>query len=404
MKFLSGYTLKGTVIILFVISFSSSLYGQVNTAFPTQHKTLLDQGIRFNAPDSSVGIRVGFRLQPQLNSVVKLEQGGQPSRKSQVQSMLRRARVWFKGYVLDEEFNYFVNFWFDKGQSKIGDAVLEWRPNKNHLVGIGQFRVFENRQNRISSGCLQFVDRSRVSYYFTQGYDLGFYWNGIWVPADEPGFKLYVSASHGEGMNEPTASGGYLYTGRLELLPLGGFQSNADYTGGVLDLQPEPKLSIGLAASLNRDYHPLYGDRISMQDGVDVTSLFADAMFKYRSTSLLGEAYWRNVEEEVLEVPGIGPSISSMTGGYGYLLQAGRMVTRKLEIAARYETLRPEHDTELELLSNNREDRYGMGGSWYIHRQNLKIQADVVVVDEMDRGLNQHQRYLESRLQFQMNF
>lgn len=403
MKLFASVVSRLVVITLgFVILLSDALVAQPAST-PPVIDVGIDKGIRLHAPDSTLGMRIGFRLQSQFYSTVSLEDQSDRTEKTQARAMIRRARLMLMGYLLREEFTYFVNLQFDKGNADISDALVCWHPNKIHTVGVGQFRVFDDRQFRISSAYLQFVERSAVSNEFSQGYDIGAFWNGSWVPEDDVGLNLYLSATHGEWKNTPTADGGFLYTGRAELLPLGAFSAGGDYRGGGLDLQPDPKLSIGIAASHNSDARLAYG--AGDQAGkTDITSLFADVLFKYRHFSVLGEMAWRELENEHWQQPSGERLLPEMYSGYGTFLQVGRLVTPAVELNARYEMLRPEVNSNIERQHNNREDRYSLGATYYIHNHTLKIQGMITLADEYNRWLDQHERYLESRLQLQVNF
>lgn len=403
MRFRYQYrSLRRTFLSVFICSCLTGTLTSQSSSQPLQ--VSLDRGIRFDAPDSSLGLKLGLRLQTQFYSTWSIEKEERSEVQSQAYTQLRRVRLLYKGYLLKEEVTYFVQHQFDRGKSSVSDATLEWHPSQAQTFGFGQFRVFEGRQFRISSSCLQLVERATVSNYFTHGYDLGAYWTGSWVPAGSPGVNFYISATRGERLNVPAAHGGYLYTGRVELLPFGSFERKGDYSDGALLFQPGPKLSVGLAVSLNQDAYLLYGEQYPGRENTGIKTMFADYIFKYGHFSSIGEFAWRDAGNQLLVPEGGEPVLSKVVSGSGFFLQMGYLTAPRMEMATRFETIRPEEYDETAGIINKREDRYTAGVTYYIHNHNLKLQGSITFVDDQEMEVNGHTRYLESRFQFQLNF
>lgn len=359
----------------------------------------LSDGISFDAPDSSLGLQIGLRIQSQVFDNIELDEETYTPLRSQPRVQLRRARVRFKGYLLKNKFSYFIQLEFDRGESIISDAQIRWHPGKAHTIGVGQYKIFEDRQNRMSAAKLQLVERAVVSGRFTEGYDLGAFWEGSHVPQSSFGVKGYISVSHGELLNTPTAPGGFQYNTRMEFLPLGGFSSGGDYTATTLVREPDPKLSLGFSGSYNMDAYTLYGSDFSSSIDSDILTLYGDYIFKYAGFSTLGEFSWRDVENEVFN-----GMLSDVMGGYGFFVQSGLMVSPKVEIAARYEQIRPESDHQLKRSLNNSSNHYSAGFNYYVAKHHLKIQSMLTLVEEMNRSINDRLVFLQPRLQFQLNF
>lgn len=359
----------------------------------------LSDGINVNAPDSSLGLQIGLRLQSQIYDNIDLDEDSYLPVSSQPRVQLRRARLRFKGYLLKNKFSYFVQLEFDRGQSYISDAQIRWHPGKAHTIGVGQFKLFEDRQNRMSAARLQLVERAFVSGRFTESYDFGAFWEGTHVPQNNFGVKSYVSVTHGELLNTSTAPGGYQYNTRLEFLPLGSFASGGDYTATTLVREPDPKLSLGFSGSYNMDAYSLYGADFSSSIGTDILTLYGDYIFKYGKFSTMGEFAWREVENEVYD-----GMLSDVMGGYGFFVQSGVMVSPKVEIAARYEQIRPHSDHQLKRISNYPSNHYSAGFNYYAYKHHLKIQGMVTLVEEMNEAINNTYLYLQPRVQFQLNF
>ncbi len=402
MKFRFGFICSTFFVLsLHIITIAPLVAQDISTAPEVEFG--LDRGLRFNAPDSSFGLRFGARLQSQFNSTISLEKRGSRFVQNQTEAMLRRARILLKAHLLQDEFTYFVNVQFDKGQTGISDAIFCWHPNVQHTFGTGQFRVFDDRQYRISSAYLQFTERSIVSNEFSQGYDIGAFWNGRWIQPDDVGLKLYISVSHEEWKNASTAAGGFFYTTRVELLPLGEFNSKGDYRGGMLIVEPIPRLSIGFAASLNQDAHLTYAG-VYDSKGTDVKTLYTDFVYKYQYFSLSGELAWRRTDHTSLTDLIDEEFIHPMFSGYGFFLQAGRMINSMLELNTRFEALRQINEGDFERLHNPDIDRYSLGITYYMHDDNLKMQLACSLNDKTSTVRGRHERYIGSRLQFQLNF
>lgn len=359
----------------------------------------LGNGIRFDAPDSSLGLQIGFRLQTQLFDNMQLDDETFLPVRSQPRIQLRRARLQFKGYLLKNTYSYYMQLEFDRGEFLISDAHIRWHPGKGQTIGVGQYKMFEDRQNRFSAAKLQLVERAAVSGRFTDGYDMGFYWQGSFVPEDGFGAKTYVSVSQGELLNNPTAPGGYLYNARLELLPLGSFSSGGDYTAVTLVDEPDPKLTVGLSGSYNMDAFSLYGPDFSSSIDTEILTLHVDYLFKYRHFSTMGQFAWREVENEVFN-----GNLSEVMGGYGFFVQSGIMAGSRVELAARYERIRPESDHALKRTFNFPTNHYSLGLNYYVNNHNMKVQTMLTLVEENNESINDRVLFLQPRLQFQINF
>lgn len=104
----------------------------------------------------------------------------------------------------------------------VRDAIVYYFPSEVWNIGFGQTKIKANRSRINSSSALQFVDRSVVNSHFNLDRDFGFF--GEYNPLRGDGFNLAAKASVtlGEGRNWGISSnGGFAYTGRVELYPLG---------------------------------------------------------------------------------------------------------------------------------------------------------------------------------------
>ena len=91
------------------------------------------------------------------------------------------------------------------------------------------------------------------------------------------------------------------------------------------------------------------------------------------------------------------PTTIRSESGWGAYLQGGWMVSDRTELTARYSRLRPSAGTDPSLVDAR---ELGAGFSYYITRNDLKIQADYFRVTDPATVRSVHQ----ARAQFQLFF
>jgi len=209
--------------------------------------------------------------------------------------------------------------------------------------------------------------------------------------------------SQGEGRNVTEGNeGGLQYTARLEVLPFGMFKSKGDYSQSDLKREESPKLMLGFTYNYNQDAvreRGFAGDYMLRADGslyeTDQTTLFADAMFKYRGFSFMGEYAKRTAEDEIAtEADAMTPTGALVLTGSAINLQAGYLLKSNYEIALRFTTL----DYE-EVTGTLPEEQYTLGASKYIVGHKLKVQSDLSYTTE-----DKNQDNITFRLGFDIHF
>jgi hypothetical protein len=166
---------------------------------------------------------------------------------NQTNFLIRRARLKFDGYAFSPKLEYKIELGLSNsdisGASEytnnapryILDAVIKWNFYKNFELWFGQTKLPGNRERVISSGDLQMVDRSLLNNCFNIDRDVGFQLRHHINLSNQFIVKEIFSFSQGEGRNVTTGNlGGHQYTGRIELLPFGDFNSKGDYFGSDL--------------------------------------------------------------------------------------------------------------------------------------------------------------------------
>lgn len=340
------------------------------------------KGLQFKTDDGKFSLTLKLRAQILYELDSEEDEGEHVLTESM---LIRRARLAFSGNVFDPSLKYKMELGLSPrdlsvrngavGQTPLLDWMVSWERFKYATLVAGQFKVSYNRQRIISSGNLQFVDRSIVQGEFNLDRDIG-----MELRAKEAlgGFlRYYAGAYIGEGrgafeMLEP----GHMYLGRVDLLPFGDFE---DYVITDFERERRVRMSVGLAYAYlqkaRRDAGIL-GSRPADGGTTNFHNATADVLLKYSGISLLAEAYWRegkrNPGGAVDETGGAIP-VEAARNGYGFFAQAGYLLPgMPLEFGARYGQLRPSRgETSLEA-----ENELGAVVSYYFVENAIKLQAD----------------------------
>jgi phosphate-selective porin OprO and OprP len=248
-------------------------------------------GLGLTSPDSTFRLNIRFRMQNRAS--LKMNDGTD----DEFEGIVRRLRLRFDGFVGDPRFLYAIQLSFAPGDvgtlregenlNVIRDAVFFYRPNNRINLGFGQTKLPGNRQRVNSSGALQLTDRSINNARFTIDRDYGFHFN--YLNEDEEAFSwnLRTAVSSGNGRNwTRNLNTGLAYTARVELQPLGAFRDGGMFFEGDLKRELRPKVMVGLTYHFNDDAQRTQGQTGgTLFDTRDLTSVFFDAMLKYRGFS-----------------------------------------------------------------------------------------------------------------------
>ncbi len=354
----------------------------------------IGNGIRFAPKDSSFSIQWNTRFQTQYVGVQNLETDDYAD-----VFTIRRFRLKYKGFLYDPKIQYKIELALsnrDQGDfyaehngaaSIVLDAVLKWKFLPGWQLWVGQTKLPGNRERVISSGALQLVDRSRLNSRYNIDRDKGLQLHhehklGSLV------LREIVAITSGEGRNITADNeSGYDYTGRLELLPFGKFQKKGDYFGADLMREPNPKLAIGVTydhnIGTNRERGQL-GRFIFDSEGSplrsDLSSVFVDAMFKYKGINIMYEYAHKEVADGAIS--GIGTSGSEIYfyTGQAHNIQGGYLFKNNMSIDARFTDNQPRL-AEID----DPEKRYEIGFSKYIAGHTLKIQCSAAYRDRLTK-------------------
>jgi hypothetical protein len=337
------------------------------------------KGLGFNAPDSSFGVNLRLRMQNRVamnfNEDLNLED---------IEARVSRLRLRFDGYILGPKLTYYLQLSFSRGDQDwdnthvpnvVRDAMVYYHINQKFYLGFGQGKLPGNRQRIISSGQQQFYDRSNVNANFTLDRDFGlfaYYSNKL----GGIHYNLKGAISTGDGRNQLRTDNGLMYTGRIELLPLGRFKKDGDFSEGDLEFENTPKIGLAAGYALNQKARRTRGTTGSdLYESRDLQSLFADIIMKYRGWALYSEFISRKADNSAFTY---NPADSSMSvhvvAGHGINTQLSYCFPNYWEIAARYSVVNPDH--EIRNLSM-RDSYYILGVNKYVRKHLTKFQGFV---------------------------
>lgn len=398
MKFYKALTLVFTLTFFLVNAQSKKL-----------SETKFGKGmVNHVAKDSSWSVKFAPRIQ--MLSSTNWDYDGDQFGKANTSFLIRRARLKFSGFAFSPKLQYKLEIGLSNrdiagatvytanAPRYILDAVIKWNFHKNFVLWAGQTKLPGNRERVISSANLQLVDRSLLNANFNIDRDLGIQLRHHFNLTDTFVIREIFSIAQGEGRNVVTGNlGGHQYTGRLEFLPFGKFKSKGDYLGSSLQREPKPKLAIGVSydfndnAVRNSSNRGLYMETDTGLHETDITTLFIDAILKYKGFSFMAEYANRGAEDPVVK-----NSDGTETGviareGNGFNFQSGYLFPNNWEVTGRYSRI----DVKSRAVSN----QYTIGASKYIVGHKLKVQSDLSYLT-----LGSFSEGLMYRLQLEVHF
>ena len=369
-------------VLLFAVSFANA---QTENNFIPKGK--FGKGIfSFKGKDNTWGIKMAARMQ-MLSTFNFENENGLGNMTST--ALLRRSRLKFDGFAYTPKLKYKLELGLSNNDLSGGDAttknanrlildaVVMWNFAGNFELWYGQTKLPGNIERVISSGNLQFVDRSRLNKEFTIDREFGFQLRHHFNLTDKFVVREKLAVSQGEARNITVANkGGHHYTSRLELLPFGLFEGKGDYKGGDLKREKSPKLMLSVGQSYVEDAVRERGNQggyfinlddasTIVSDATDVSTFFADAMFKYKGFSFMGEYAARNAKDE-----------TNVRVGDGLNLTAGYLLKSNWEIAGRFTNVSLDGAAKVE-----DRNEYTVGVSRYIAGHKLKVQTDLSYID-----------------------
>ncbi|TXD84923.1 porin [Subsaximicrobium wynnwilliamsii] len=342
------------------------------------------KGLGITSADSIFQLNIRFRMQ---NRVTYLRNDDEDPA---YEALIRRLRLRFDGYVGDPKIIYVIQLSFSPGDvgaiengeniNIIRDAVVFYRPNKHWNIGFGQTKLPGNRQRINSSGALQLTDRSINNARFNIDRDFGlqiYYLNELETKFS---YNVKTAISTGEGRNwtrEP--DNGLAFTGKLELFPLGSFQSNGTFFEGDLKREDRPKIMISGV------YH--YNEKARRNQGTlgnelferrDLKSLFVDTVVKYDGWAFQAAYMKRMADDPITINPNDSNNLEYAYVGDGFDTQLSYLFENNYEVIGRFSHQTP--NAKIASLTPQA-NQYTLGVTKYIWEHALKLQAEVTRTD-----------------------
>ena len=399
-------TLQPTLFVFFFLTFSIVRAQEVNAP------KFGDGILNLKGKDSTWSMKLGMQMQ--FQTIAEWKEENSNFSDPQVGFLIRRARLKFDGFVFSPKLSYEVAIGFANRDiseaseytsnvpGNILDAVVKWDFYENFELWFGQTKLPGNRENLISSSKIQMVDRSLLNSSYSLERDLGFQLRHHFKLSEQFIIKEAFAISQGEGRNITSGNlGGFQYTSRLEVLPLGNFTEKGDYIGGDIYRETSPKLAFGMTYDFNNKAvrsHSNEGSFMLTDIGffeTNISTLFIDAMFKYQGFSLMAEYAERSAADPLAKNSDGSLTGDSVKTGNGLNLQAGYLFENNWEVSGRFTTIDFDKDISLDGAQN----QYTLGVSKYIVDHQLKVQSDVSYL-AIDHSNDQ----LMWRLQFSVSF
>ncbi|PIA79185.1 porin [Gaetbulibacter sp. 4G1] len=347
--------------------------------------------INFTAKDSSFSVKFAPRFQ--VRSISSWDHDGNQYGSPEHNFIVRRARLKFDGFAYSPKLKYKLELGlsnrdisganqFNRNTPRyILDAVIMWNFAGNWELWAGQTKLPGNVERVVSSANLQLIDRSLLNSRFNIDRDLGVQLRHKTSLGGDFLMREKFSISQGEGRNVTEGNeGGLQYTTRLEFLPFGTFKSKGDYSQSDLKREVKPKLMVGFTYNLNQDAvreRGFSGDYMFRSDGTlyetDITTFFADAMFKYDGFSFMGEYAKRTADSPVaIDLDGVTPTGDIVLTGNALNLQAGYLFKSNYELVGRFTTV--DYETVTNTLPRK---QYTLGFNKFVVGHKLKVQSDI---------------------------
>jgi hypothetical protein len=293
-------------------------------------------------------------------------------------------RFRMDGHVLWKDLKYSIQLAFGRNdfepanQSPIFDAFIEYVAYRDFNLRVGQYFVPFDRARTVREFALQMIDRPQIIRELTMDRDVGLMISSTDLfGTDVLGYHLFVG--NGEGRNRFGGSTpGPLVVLRLVYRPAGTFDDDQE---GDLTREKRLRAAFGVAGAYNyrtNRQNSTYGETFTLGTTSYVHAA-ADAVVKYAGFSFMGEVLYREANKDILSGAVDGMPVQEWTrSGYGYLAQAGMMLTDVVEVSARWEELFAVAGTDpaFKTLAARQGRQVGGRVSIYLNGHALKIQTD----------------------------
>ncbi len=346
-----------------------------------------DDGIVLSHPEDRYKAALRFRIQ---NLLELRSFSGSDLGIEEIRGRVRRARIRMSGHVVNPRLTYQLQLSLsredqDWSESQFPNVLRDANFTYSFLqeqsqalsVSFGQGKLPGNRQRVISSGELQFADRSLVNRTFNIDRDFGMQFH-----YKRESWNLRGSISSGEGRNLSFPSdSGLAWVVRGEILPFGPFIGREDYVEGDLKYHDQLRMSLGLTRAVFKNSNraggtigtfftttgdPNTGTPIRSDQTVHLLDLIA----KYRGWSLQAEIGERNSPNGVLS------ATQALFEGTGWMVQSGYLFADRWEVVGRFARVSPEAKSKID-SRNTLLAQTTAGLNYYLDGHRVKAQMDL---------------------------
>ncbi len=346
-----------------------------------------EEGITFTHPEGKYRTSLRFRIQNLLEAKTA---SGSDLGIEEIRGRVRRARIRISGFAVNPRLTYQVQLSLsredqDWSESRfpniLRDANITYalvqEQEQTLSLSFGQGKLPGNRQRVISSGDLQFADRSILNRTFNIDRDFGFqafYKREAW--------NLRGSITSGEGRNLSFPSDtGLAWVIRGEILPFGAFIGKEDYVEGDLKRHDQFRMSLGFTRAVFKNsnraggtigtFFTTTGDpNTGTPIRSDQTVHLLDFIAKYRGWSLQGEIADRRSPNGVLS------ATQALFEGSGCMLQTGYFISERWEWVGRFARVSPEAKSKVD-SRNTLLAQSTTGINYYLEGHRVKAQMDL---------------------------
>ena len=325
-----------------------------------------------------------------------------------------RLRLDFSGHAYSPDLTYFLELEADSADGYnvvLGEGWANYRCCDALQMKAGLFKAASTRANLIGNGAMQFVDRPMFDAVYGLGFGIGV---RFWGHLCDNRFDYYVDVLNSLGSGEDFAVGRTITTdpseldgnpalvARLVWHALGEDIGNDFADEADLGLHETPALDFGVHYAFNDDEGDVLTTRIpypvrrprpgrgafglTSTNGMQIHQFGVDTAFKYMGFSATAEYAFRTVDPRRAGRTPFTPwwllttqeSTTMQHGGYaqvGYFLPIPGF-ENKFEAVARVGAISALADGQQGAWE------YGGGLNYYIDGNRIKLQTDVIKIDE----------------------
>jgi hypothetical protein len=304
----------------------------------------------------TVGDAFSISLRPrvQVRDTVIIEDGKPTTNEINVKTI----RLWIMGHMLTKDLQYGIQLAFGGADldrdtpSPIMDAYVDYLRLRDLHIRIGQYFVPLDRARTTFEYAMQLPDRGQMVTELALDRDVGITLSSsdLFGSHGIVGYALGIYG--GEGKNHLGGAGvGFLYVGRIIITPFGPFD---DYLEGDVERIKKPRLAIGIGGAYNQSTNRQrsnVGTTLTLGT-FDYGHAAADLVFKYGGFALMAEVLYRQSRQGSLSAMVNGAEVREWSrSAIGYLVQAGMMVHKRVELVGRYDDLRALGQTDPALIA-----------------------------------------------------